>query len=141
MAHTETDPSPSMRIDKWLWCARFYKTRAIAVEAIHKGHVKVNGAVVKPAKEVRVQDTVVLLQAQTPRTVAVLAMAATRGSAPMAQQMYEETPDSIHQREVLGEQRRLAPEPANSMQAGRPTKKDRRDMQELRSWNDRWSAQ
>ena len=141
MPHTETDPSPSMRIDKWLWCARFYKTRAIAVEAIHKGHVKVNGTVAKPAKEVRAQDTIELLQAQTPRTVAVRAMAATRGSAPMAQQMYEETPESIRQREVLAEQRRLAPEPANSLQAGRPTKKDRRDMQELRSWNDRWSAQ
>lgn len=141
MPHTETNPSPSMRIDKWLWCARFYKTRAIAVEAIHKGHVKVNGTVAKPAKEVRAQDTIELLQAQTPRTVAVRAMAATRGSAPMAQQMYEETPESIRQREVLSEQRRLAPEPANSLQAGRPTKKDRRDMQELRSWNDRWSAQ
>lgn len=141
MPHTETDPSLSMRIDKWLWCARFYKTRAIAVEAIHKGHVKVNGTVAKPAKEVRAQDTIELLQAQMPRTVAVRAMAATRGSAPMAQQMYEETAESIRQREVLSEQRRLAPEPANSLQAGRPTKKDRRDMQELRSWNDRWSAQ
>ena len=141
MAHTETDQTSTMRIDKWLWCARFYKTRAIAVEAIHKGHVKVNGTVAKPSKEVRAQDTVELLQAQTPRTVAVLGMAATRGPAPVAQQMYEETADSIRQREVLSEQRRLAPEPANSLQAGRPTKKDRRDMQELRSWNDRWSAQ
>lgn len=59
-------------------------------------------------------------------------MAATRGPAPVAQQMYEETADSIRQREVLSEQRRLAPEPANSLQAGRPTKKDRRDMQEAR---------
>lgn len=82
MPHTETDPSPSMRIDKWLWCARFYKTRAIAVEAIHKGHVKVNGTVAKPAKEVRAQDTIEMLQAQTPRTVAVRAMAATRGLPP-----------------------------------------------------------
>ncbi len=146
MAHINSaakgnNPSTSMRLDKWLWCARFFKTRAIAVDAIDKGHIKVNQASVKPSKEVRAGDTVELKQNGIPKTVIIAALATTRGAAPIAQTLYSETPASIAQREALTEQRRLAPEPANTLTDGRPTKRNRRDMQELRAWNDRWSAQ
>ena len=78
---TDTADSATMRLDKWLWCARFYKTRAIAVEAISKGHVKVNQANAKPSKDVRAGDTVELKQGNIPKTVTIAAMASTRGSS------------------------------------------------------------
>ena len=141
MAHsTDAAPTDTMRLDKWLWCARFYKTRAIAVEGINKGHVQVNQANAKPSKEVRPGDTVELLQSNTPKTVTINALASTRGPAPIAQTLYTETAESIAQREKLAEQRRLAPEPATSLKTGRPTKRDRRDLQGLKEWNQRWSA-
>ena len=137
----ESASSDTMRLDKWLWCARFYKTRAIAVEAIGKGHVKVNQASAKPSKDVRVGDTIELRQANTPKTVVVQALATTRGPAPIAQTLYQETGDSLQHRAALAEQRRLAPEPADTVRDGRPTKRDRRNLQGLRDWNDRWSAE
>ena len=127
-----------VRIDKWLWAARFFKTRSLATEEIHKGHVQVNGADVKASREVRIGDSVVLLQAKVPRTVTVLGLSEQRGSATIAQQLYEETPDSKKLREVEAERRRLSPEPALSIEGGRPTKRDRRDLQ--KSWGDRWTA-
>lgn len=139
MARTETETT-TMRLDKWLWCARFYKTRAIAVEAIDKGHVKVNAANAKPAKEIQVGDTIHLQQAGISKTVKVNALTSTRGSAPLAQLFYTETPDSINLRNTYAEQRHLTPEPSSTLKAGRPTKKYRRDLQNLRDWNERWSA-
>ncbi len=130
-----------MRLDKWLWCARFYKTRAMAVEAIDKGHVKVNQASAKPSKEIRTGDTVELKQAAIPKTVIIHALAKTRSAAPIAQALYTETAESIAHRETLAEQRRLAPEPATALTTGRPTKRDRRNLDELRDWDARWSAQ
>ncbi len=130
-----------MRIDKWLWCARLYKTRAIATDAINKGRVLVNQASTKPGKEVRPGDTVELHQAHIPKTVVITALATTRGPAPAAQALYTETADSIAQRAALAEQRRIAPEPAITQKDGRPTKRDRRDLQGLRDWGDRWSAE
>ena len=134
----------SMRLDKWLWCARFYKTRSLAVEEIGKGRVNVNGAHAKPAREVRVGDTIALRQGQVPRTVVVRGLSGMRGPAPVAQQLYEETADSLAQRQLLAEQRRLAPEPADAIAGrheGRPTKRDRRHIDEVRSgWGERWSA-
>jgi ribosome-associated heat shock protein Hsp15 len=127
-----------VRIDKWLWAARFYKTRSLATEEVHKGHVQVNGVDVKASRDVRVGDSVVLLQARVPRTVIVKALSETRGSATIAQQLYEETADSKLHREAEAERRRLSPEPALSIEGGRPTKRDRRDLQ--KSWGDRWSA-
>ena len=127
-----------VRIDKWLWAARFYKTRSLATEEVHKGHVQVNGADVKASREVRVGDSIVLLQAKVPRTVTVLGVSEHRGSAPVAQQLYEETADSIKLREAVAERRRLSPEPAMSIEGGRPTKRDRRDLQ--KDWGARWSA-
>ena len=91
----------SMRLDKWLWCARFYKTRSLAVEEIGKGRITVNGALVKPAREVRCGDTVVLRQGQIPRTVVIRGLSGMRGPAPVAQALYEETAASLAERERL----------------------------------------
>ena len=130
-----------LRIDKWLWAARFYKTRTLATEEIGKGRVEVNGQEVKPAREVKVGDTVSLRQGQVSRSVVVKGLSGTRGPAPVAQQLYEETPESLRAREEAAEQRRLAPEPAHSIEQGRPTKRGRRELDDAqRGWGDRWSA-
>ena len=132
----------TMRLDKWLWCARFYKTRGLATEEIGKGRVTVNGQAAKPARDLRCGDTVALRQGPLTRTVLVRGLSGARGPAPVAQLLYEETPESIAARVKAAEQRRLAPEPAAALQEGRPTKRDRRDMERVgaRGWGDRWSA-
>lgn len=130
------------RIDKWLWAARFYKTRSLAVEEIERGRVQINGQDInKPAREVKPGDTVSLRQGHVPRTVVVKGLSGVRGPAPVAQQLYEETPESIKLREQAAEQRRLSPEPAQSIEHGRPTKRGRRDLEQAqRGWGDRWTA-
>lgn len=134
----------SMRLDKWLWAARFYKTRALAVEQISKNRVTVNQAAAKASREIRVGDTIALRQGDTPKTVEVLGLSTMRGPAPVAQQLYQETAQSMAERARLAEQRRLAPEPASTIAQqhdGRPTKRDRRNIERVRhDWNDRWSA-
>ena len=130
----------SLRIDKWLWCARFYKTRSLAADEIAKGRIVVNGHVVKASREVRPGDTVVLRQGVVQRTVVVRALSGMRGPAPVAQQLYEETAESSALREKAQELRRLAPEPATALHEGRPTKRDRRDIDRARDWGSRWSA-
>ena len=130
------EPLARLRLDKWLWAARFYKTRALATDEIDKGRVRVNEQVVKPARELKVGDLVELRQGVVLRTVLVRGLSAVRGPAPVAQQLYEETPASIAAREAAAERRRLAPEPAEALVQGRPTKRDRR---QLADWN-RWSA-
>ena len=130
----------SLRIDKWLWCARFYKTRSLAADEIAKGRIVFNGHVVKASREVRPGDTVVLRQGVVQRTVVVRALSGMRGPAPVAQQLYEETAESIALREKAQELRRLAPEPAAALHEGRPTKRDRRDIDRARDWGSRWSA-
>ena len=129
-----------LRIDKWLWAARFYKTRSLATEEIDKGRVRVNDAEVKPAKEVKIGDTVALRQGPVTRTLVVRGISDRRGGAPQAQLMYEETEASLALRAQLTEQRRL--EPANNQEHGRPTKRDRRDIDKVsnKSWDSRWSA-
>lgn len=129
-----------LRIDKWLWAARFYKTRSLACEEIDKGRVHVNGVAVKPAREVKAGDTVQMRSANLTRTITVLAVSDRRGPAPVAALLFAETPESIAQRAQAAEQRRLAPEPALSLTQGRPTKRDRRDTQQAKDWGDRWSA-
>lgn len=135
MNHLDT-----LRIDKWLWCARFFKTRSLAADEITKGRVTVNGQVAKASREVRCGDTVTLRQGLVARTVVVRGLSGARGSAPMAQQLYEETAESTNAREQAAEQRRLAPEPAHTLTDGRPTKRDRRDMERASSLGNRWSA-
>ncbi|NCP82217.1 MAG: RNA-binding S4 domain-containing protein [Rhodoferax sp.] len=131
-----------LRIDKWLWAARFYKTRSLACDEIDKGRVQVNGAVVKPARELKVGDSVQLRSGPVTRSITVTGISDKRGPAPQAALLYQETAESITQRQQAAEQRRLAPEPALSLLQGRPTKRDRRDTEKLRGgqWNERWSA-
>lgn len=131
-----TTVPPSVRLDKWLWAARFFKTRGLAVEEIERHRVQVNGQPAKPSRELRPGDEVALRPGGVPRTVRVLGVSTVRGPAPVAQQLYEETPESIAEREAWLRERRLAPEPAHSIEQGRPTKRDRR---QLADW-DRWSA-
>lgn len=127
-----------LRIDKWLWAARFYKTRSLAVDELGRGRVQVNGQDAKPSREVKPGDTVTLQQGPVRRTVIVRGLSGQRGPAPVAQQLYEETAESIAAREYAAEQRRLAPEPALEISHGRPTKRDRRELG--KAWGDRWSA-
>jgi ribosome-associated heat shock protein Hsp15 len=121
-----------VRIDRWLWAARLAKTRPLAAEAAKGGHVEVNGRRVPPGRKVGVGDVVELTLGALPRTVVVRGLAERRGPASVAQQLYEETPESVAERERLAEQRRLAG-PRDASGAGkagrggpRPTKRDRR---------------
>lgn len=126
-----------VRLDKWLWAARFYKTRALAVEAIGKNRVDVNGQPAKPSRDVRVGDQLTLREPGHPAcTVQVLGLSAVRGPAPVAQQLYAETAESLASREAARLARRQGVEPAQAIEHGRPTKRDRR---QLADWN-RWSA-
>jgi ribosome-associated heat shock protein Hsp15 len=126
------------RIDKWLWAARFFKTRSLATQEVDRGRVQINQQDVKPAKDVKVGDVVRLLQGKVVRTVVVQAISEQRGAAPIAQLLYAETPESLHQRALVAERNRLAPEPAQSLEHGRPTKRDRRQLQN--DWDHRWRA-
>jgi ribosome-associated heat shock protein Hsp15 len=116
-----------MRIDKWLWAARFFKTRSQATEAVDGGHVEINGERAKPAKPVKAGDELRIRSHQNTFVVHVRGLADRRGPASDAQQLYGETEASRRERERLAEQRRLAPTPAYE-EGGRPTKRDRRDM-------------
>ncbi|AOB30052.1 RNA-binding protein [Bordetella sp. H567] len=121
-----------IRLDKWLWAARFYKTRSLAVEEIGKGRVLVNDQPAKPAREVGEGDYITIRKGEPPIRVLVRAVSTIRGPAAAARLMYDETPDSIAARERAAEMRRLAPEPALDIAQGRPTKRDRRLIDQLR---------
>ena len=128
----------SLRIDKWLWAARFYKTRSLAADEIGKGRVQINGQDAKASREVKPGDTVRMRQGPMERTVLVKGVSAVRGPAPVAQLLYEETAESLLARTQAAERNRLAREPALSIEQGRPTKRDRRQIE--KAWDDRWSA-
>ncbi|ANN80672.1 RNA-binding S4 domain-containing protein [Bordetella flabilis] len=115
-----------IRLDKWLWAARFYKTRSLAVEEIGKGRVLVNEQPAKPSREVAPGDLVSVRKGDPPIQVRVRAVSGVRGPAPAARLLYDETPESVAARERAAEMKRLAPEPADALAAGRPTKRDRR---------------
>ena len=121
-----------LRLDKWLWAARFYKTRSLASEEITKGRVLLNQQTAKPAREVCIGDLITLRKETPAMEVQVQALSGVRGPAPVARQLYQETEESSTRRAQAAEQRRLAPEPALDFDAGRPTKRDRRQMQNLR---------
>lgn len=130
-----------LRIDKWLWAARFYKTRALAVDDLVLGRVEINGQAAKPAREVKVGDQVSVRRDAVTRVVVVRGLSALRGPAPVAQLLYEETPESLAAREQAAVQRRYAREPALSIDQGRPTKRGRRALDQARQgWDARWSA-
>ncbi len=128
----------AQRIDKWLWAARFFKTRSIASNEIGKNRVQINGQDAKASREVKPGDTVRLKQGAIEKTVVVLGLSAQRGPATAAQLLYQETLESTQARQKAAELNRLAREPSLSIEQGRPTKKDRRQIE--RAWNDRWSA-
>ncbi len=147
MKHASKAPSPatvaaapSLRLDKWLWAARFYKTRSLATEDIDKGRVQVNEQVAKPSRELRVGDVLHLRQGPVQRTVVVAGLSHLRGPAPVAQALYQETAASLAARTQAAEARRLAAEPALSIEQGRPTKRDRRDIERTQHAWQRWSA-
>jgi ribosome-associated heat shock protein Hsp15 len=121
-----------VRIDKWLWAARFFKTRSLATEAVEGGKVELNGASTKPAKTVRIGDEVRVRLGAFEHRVIVRAIAERRGSAAAAALLFEETPDSVAARERLREQHRLAPSLFVFEEKGRPTKKDRRRIDRFR---------
>jgi ribosome-associated heat shock protein Hsp15 len=115
-----------VRIDKWLWAARFYKTRSAATEAVDGGKVELNGARVKPAKEIKVGDELRVRLGPYEHQLTVRGLADKRGPASVAQTLYEESAESIAAREKLREDHRLAPAMFVYEEKGRPTKKDRR---------------
>lgn len=117
-----------IRLDKWLWAARFYKTRNLAAQEIRKGRVLVNHQPAKPAREITTGDLISIRKEDPPIQAQVRGLSGMRGPAPIARQLYEETPDSLAARERAAEMRRLAPEPAQTIAAGRPTKRDRRQI-------------
>lgn len=119
------DPPERLRIDKWLWAARFMKTRSLASEAVKGGRVQVNGQRAKPSKDVGAGDRLEITIGQSRRTVIVVAVAERRGPAKQAQLLYEETAESIAERERQADQRRLTQAPQPDL-GGRPTKRDRR---------------
>jgi ribosome-associated heat shock protein Hsp15 len=119
-------------VDKWLWAARFFKTRGLATEAVLGGHVHVNGTRVKPARDVRVGDTLQIRVGTSEWTVDVRGLADRRGPASVARDLYEERPESREARERAALQRRLAPPPLGADLGARPTKQDRRRLDALR---------
>ena len=120
-----------VRVDKWLWAARFYKTRAAATEAVLGGHVQVGGTRVKPARDVIVGDRIEVTQKARRWSVVVTGLAERRGSASVAATLYEETPESRAARERQAVERRLA-KPLGAELGARPTKRDRRLLDALR---------
>ncbi|HVW49917.1 MULTISPECIES: RNA-binding S4 domain-containing protein [unclassified Trinickia] len=125
-----TEPDARMRIDKWLWAARFFKTRSLAADAVEKGRVRIAGATVKPAKDVRVGDLVQVEIERIVWEVRVLGTCDVRGPAAVAHTLYAETPESQTKRAAEAERRRTYREPAAALQ-GRPTKRDRRIIDKL----------
>lgn len=124
--------STSVRVDVWLWAARFYRTRALAQRAIAAGHVSVGAGLARPARLVRPGDAIAMRTDGIERVVVVRALSTTRGPAVQAVLLYEETPESVTAREQALALRRLQREPAHALSHGRPTKRDRRALQRLR---------
>jgi ribosome-associated heat shock protein Hsp15 len=118
------------RIDKWLWAARFFKTRALAVAALETGKVQVNGARVKPAKALVAGDTLTIRLGPYTHMVEVLALSGKRGPAAEAQKLYRETEESREKRATLALELKAQAQPSD--QKGRPTKKDRREIERVK---------
>ena len=122
---TQSALTEKLRFDKWLWAARFFKTRSLAAHAIEGGKVKLNGQRVKPAKELHVGDIVDIQIGDDTWQVTVRELSARRGPAEVARKLYEESEESLARRQAQAAMRRVEPEPAAQIH-GRPTKRDRR---------------
>jgi ribosome-associated heat shock protein Hsp15 len=117
----------NVRIDKWLWAARFFKTRSLATDAVDTGRVKLDGERIKPARPVKIDDKLTIDNGAESWEVLVLAISDQRGPAPVARQLYQETGASVARRENEHEARKLYREPGSTIK-GRPTKRDRRQL-------------
>ena len=116
----------AVRLDKWLWAARFFKTRQLAIEAVNAGHIELNGDRAKPAKSVKPGDEVTVRKPPYQYILVVKAVSEKRGAAPIARELYMETGESIAAREKLLAEQRAMPAPIFK---GRPTKRDRRTLE------------
>ena len=128
----ESGDAGRVRIDKWLWAARFYKTRSLAADAIVGGKISVNGEGVKPAKMIQAGDEVRIRLGPYEHIVMVRGLSERRGPASVAHTLYEETAASLAAREKLREQLRMAPPAFVYEEKGRPTKRDRREIEKVR---------
>lgn len=122
----------SMRVDKWVWAARFFKTRSIAKNAIEGGKVHIDGERVRVSREVRVGMQLTIQQGLEKKTIQIKALSDVRGPAPVAQQLYDETPESIEKRELFASQRKMH---NLARPDHRPSKKDRRDIHKFQDEN------
>ena len=116
-----------VRIDKWLWAARFLKTRSLATDAVGGGKIKLNGAPTKASRDVKIGDRLAVFNGETRWEIVVRALSEKRGPASEARLLYEETPESITARETEQMRRKFEVEPSADIH-GRPTKRDRRQM-------------
>ncbi len=128
---TDSDPSTGVRLDKWLWAARFFKTRSLASEAINGGKIQLNGHRAKRAKHVFVGDEVRIRKGPFEQMVVVRGLAEKRGPAKVAQGLYDETAESLHKREMMSIQIKAQPETSFKTK-GRPTKRERRDIEKFK---------
>lgn len=126
-----SDELEKVRLDKWLWAARFFKTRALAATAIETGKVEVNGERAKRSKQLQVGDSLRIRLGPYAHIVTVRALSETRGPAPVAAKLYEETEEGKKAREAMQLQMKVA-QSVSSYESGRPTKKDRREIEKLR---------
>lgn len=128
---TEARPQAQrMRVDKWLWAARFFKTRTLATQAIDLGRVRVDGERIKPARELAVGDRLQVQVGEARIDIVVRKLSAMRGPAPLARELYEETAESLARREQRAAAQALAPDPAQQIK-GRPTKREGRALRRL----------
>lgn len=126
-----------IRIDRWLWAARFFKTRSLAKTAVEGGKVHVDGQRTKPAKELRLGQTLTIRKGLQEQTIVVEALSEQRGAATIAQTLYKETPESIELREISVSRRRME-RAGLTVPSGRPNKKDRRALSQLKSLDAGW---
>nr|WP_315252685.1 S4 domain-containing protein [uncultured Duganella sp.] len=122
--------SEGVRLDKWLWAARFFKTRSLATEAVDRGRVTANGDRVKPARSVKLGDVLEIDNGSDQWEIDVMGLSDVRGPATVARNLYEETELSVARRAAVAENRRMYREPGTTIK-GRPTKRDRRELDKL----------
>lgn len=127
---TPAEKEEKVRIDKWLWAARFFKTRSMATKAVSGGHVHVNGSRVKPARYVHMGDTMTIRRGHVEFEVVVLGLSDRRGPAAQARKLYEETDESVAQREKSAHERRLL-KPFDKAPDRKPDKRDRRKIRKF----------